>query len=222
MELCTPGVVYMMYLHWIWWYYCHMICDNKFWIWDIRGTSHSNFLLIVSFTDPALLSSFSWQLDRYIQSLVSNALASDPEKSLHSRKSWFMSGWTMTSIVYALMCHWALQNEQKRLYLTETEINYHNLRDFSTKTLHILIAWDKRRGCNLQILDWWKIGRGMLADTSSLEDACNGVSFVPHKICNNLTVSSPLYNSWFSNMSTCPPFHLPCFWGKLPHSKCYY
>ena len=34
----------------------------------------------------------------------------------------------------------------------------------------------------------------MLAGTNSLEDACNGVSFVPQKICDTLTVVKRLYN----------------------------
>ena len=67
----------------------------------IKGTSHNIFRLIMSLTVPALLSIFSGQIVRYMRSLVSNALASEPEKSLPNKKSWFKSGWTITSIAYA-------------------------------------------------------------------------------------------------------------------------
>lgn len=65
-----------------------------------NGTSQSNLFLIISLTDPALLSSFSGFCVRNILSFVSKALAADPVKSLPSRKSWFSSGWTMTSSGY--------------------------------------------------------------------------------------------------------------------------
>ena len=66
----------------------------------MSGTSQSNFLRTSSWVEPSNLSGF-WV--RYIRSLDSNDLASDPMKSLPSRKSCERSGWTMISIGNAIV-----------------------------------------------------------------------------------------------------------------------